>query len=106
MIILLLSGCTNNKELDVSMKPVTNYKDGLKCKCTTSIFNLIDKGIVTKVDMKNKSITIKHENGIISVIENMEQINPVLNFNKNKMILKGYVVGIANENTTYKRIKE
>jgi len=100
---ILFVGCTNPK-LDNSMKSVTKFDEGLKCKCTANIYNLVDAGIVTNVDTKNKTITVKHDNGITSIFKNVEQISPTLLFQKDKRILKGYVVGIANDKTTYEQI--
>ncbi len=101
--VILFAGC-NTPQLNSSMQAVTKFDKGLTCKCTAPVINLVDTGVVTNVDTSTNTLTIKHDNGITSVIKNLETINPIFTFEKNKRILKGYIVGSANEKTTYEQV--
>lgn len=65
------------------------------------IINQISDGTVSNVDTVKKELIIVHDNGTVSIFKNMEEIAPTLYLEKYKRIRKGYILGIANENSSY-----
>jgi len=65
------------------------------------IINTISDGTVSNVDTVKKELIIVHDNGMVSIFKNMEEIAPTLYLEKYKRIRRGYILGYGNEKTIF-----